>query len=136
MSAALPTSSTSRAFGTSRKRRLALLVATTGLAVGGAMIPASAFAASPATQVASAAAFHSPHSHGSSSTKTTTTTETTTKNRHRTTTTKTTETTTTTKSRHGTKTTTTTTTETTTKKRHKFQPHHQNVAGDGPVNDS
>ncbi|MFG2608468.1 hypothetical protein ACGFT2_33705 [Streptomyces sp. NPDC048514] len=119
---------------TSRKRRLALLVATTGLAVGGAMVPASAFAASPPAHVAQAAAFHGPHSRGTSTTTTTTTTETTIKKHHRTTTTKTSETTTTTKSRHGTTTTKTTTTETTSKGRHKFHPHNQNLTGNNGIN--
>ncbi|MFI1769515.1 hypothetical protein ACH41H_47010 [Streptomyces sp. NPDC020800] len=113
--------------GTSRKRRLALLVATIGLAAGGAMIPASAFAASSPAHATPQAAFHGPHGHGVSTTSTTTTTETTTKNRHSTKTTKTTEKPTT-KSRHG------TTTTTTTKGRHKFHPHDQNIAGNGPVN--
>ncbi|MFD9093276.1 hypothetical protein [Streptomyces collinus] len=117
----------------SRKRRLALLAATTGLAAGGALIPAGAFAATPA-HTAPAIAFHGPHGHGSTTTKTTTT-ETTTKNRRGTTTTKTTETTTTTKTRRGTTTTKTTSTETTTKGRHKFHQHDQDVAGGGPVND-
>ncbi|MFI1769471.1 hypothetical protein ACH41H_46730 [Streptomyces sp. NPDC020800] len=106
--------------GTSRKRRLALLVATTGLAAGGAMIPATAFAASPPAHATSQAAFHGPHVHGVSTTSTTTT--------------KSTETTTTTKSRHGTTTTTTTTQTTTTKGRHKFHPHDRNITGNGPVN--
>ncbi|WP_317441194.1 hypothetical protein [Streptomyces collinus] len=117
----------------SRKRRLALLAATTGLAAGGALIPASAFAATPAHAAhAPATAFHGPHGHGFSTTRTTTT-ETTTKNRHGTTTTKITETTTTTKTRRGTTSTKTTTTETTTKG-HKFHQHHQDIADDGPVN--
>ncbi|MDX2592089.1 MULTISPECIES: hypothetical protein [Streptomyces] len=121
----------------SRKRRLALLAATTGLAAGGALIPASAFAATPAhtTHTAPATAFHGPHGHGHGSTTTkTTTTETTTKNRRGTTTTKTTETTTTTKTRRGTTSTKTTSTETTTKGRQKFHQHDQDVAGGGPVN--
>ncbi|MFF9155243.1 hypothetical protein ACF1AB_23795 [Streptomyces sp. NPDC014846] len=112
------TATTSRASGTSRtscKRRLALLAATTGLAAGGVMIPATAFAASPPAHTAPA--HHHPHGHGSSTkTTTTTTTETTTKNRRGTTTTK------------------TTTTETSSKGRSKFHTHDQNIAGDGPVN--
>ncbi|MFF7756298.1 hypothetical protein ACFZCP_45690 [Streptomyces sp. NPDC007971] len=126
MSATVPTP------GTSRQRRLALLVATTGLAAGGAMVPASAFAASPPAHATSQAAFHGPHGHGVTTTSTTTTTETTTKNRHSTTTTKSTETTTT-KSRHGTTTTTTTQT-TTTEGRHKFHPHDQNITSNSPLN--
>ncbi|MFF8401068.1 hypothetical protein ACF06P_05450 [Streptomyces sp. NPDC015684] len=129
------TATTSRASGTSRtscKRRLALLAATTGLAAGGVMIPATAFAASPPAHTAPA--HHHPHGHGSSTKTTTTTTETTTKNRRGTSTTKTTETTTTTKSRRGTTTTKTTTTETSSKGRSKFHTHDQNIASDGPVN--
>ncbi|WP_435260589.1 hypothetical protein [Streptomyces sp. 1222.5] len=98
--------------GTSRKRRLALLAATTGLAAGGVMIPATAFAGTPPAHTAPA--HHGPHGHGSS--------------------TKTTTTGTTTENRRGTTTTKTTTTETTTNGRHKFHSHDQNIAHNAPVN--